>query len=109
MLGVDDRLAAVVGPRVRARGRETGAVGAGEREQPPSALALARDRIAEVRPRARDDLDLRGDQLASDPLAQRGVRGRGVAELLEARREVEGRRVENRELLLDPDRQVGCL
>src|SRR6266700_2224992 len=84
VLGVDDRLLAVVGPRMRTGRPERHALGVREREQAPPALALAFDRIPEVLAGARDDLDLRGDQLARHRLAQAGVGSRRSVELLEA-------------------------
>ncbi len=97
---------AVVGPGMRARRAERHAVLGGEREHPPAALALAGDRVGEVRARAGDHLDLRGDQLARDRLREPRVGVRGRAQLLVARHEFERLGVEDRELLLDPHRQV---
>ncbi len=106
--GVDHRLLAVVGPRVRAGRAELGVVGGGQREEPAPPRALPREGVAEVRARPRDDLDLRGDQLARDVLAEPGDRSRArVAQLLEAGREVERLGVEDRELLLEPDGEIG--
>ena len=109
MLGVDDALLAEVGPRVRAGGGEAGAELGGEREQAPAAVALGRERGEQVLPAAGADLDLGRDQLARERLGKRRVGLRGVAQLLEALREVERRRVEDRELLLEPDGAVGRL
>ena len=48
VLGVDDRLLAVVGPGVRAGRAERDALRGGEREQAPAPLALARERVVQV-------------------------------------------------------------
>ncbi len=48
VLGVDDRLLAVVGPRMRPGRAERDALAGGEREQAPAALALARQRVLQV-------------------------------------------------------------
>ena len=85
VLGVDDRLLAVVGPRVRACRAQRDSLRGGEREQAPAALALARERIVKVCAGAGDDLDLRGDQLSGDALVQQPLALRGGAQLLEAR------------------------
>ena len=70
-------------------------------------LALARLRVVDVLAAAGDDLDLRGDELARDRGGEdRIALGGGVAQLLEARHEVERLRIEDRELLLEADRQV---
>jgi hypothetical protein len=108
VLGVDVRLLAVVRPRVRAGRAERDPPVAGEREQALAQLALAPDRVREVVTAPGADLDLARDQLAGDRIRQqRVVGGRGVAQLLEARDEVERLGVEDGELLLDPDREVG--
>ena len=67
VLGVDDLLLAVVGPGMRAGRAERRPARLGEREQPPAALALLGEGLLPVGPGTRDDLDLRGDQLARDP------------------------------------------
>ncbi len=87
VLGVDDRLLAVVGPRVRAGCAERDAAGASasanrrlrrSRWRASASLQVAAD--------AGDDLDLRGDQLAGDALVQQRIASaRDVAQLLEAR------------------------
>ena len=110
VLGVDDVLLAIVGPWVRPRCAEGDPLRGGKREQAPPVLALVSERVGQVDARARDDLDLRGDELARDRRAQLGVRvGGGGAHLLVARDQFEGLRVEDRELLLDPDGEVGGL
>ena len=73
----------------------------------PATHALA-PRFELLRDAARPDLDLAGDELARDRLRQhRVLGGRGIAQVLEARREVERHGIEEGELLLDPDREVG--
>ena len=104
---VDDALVLPAAPRVRP--------GAAERK-----LQLARDtvdlaapllhggrRLAEVLAATGAHLDLRGDQLADDVRGEVGLECGGV-DLLEAIRERERVRVEERELLLDGDREVGA-
>src|SRR6202034_4682469 len=104
VLGVDDRLLAIVGPRMGSGGRQRGALLARERKQAPASLALSGERVSEILAAPGDDLDLRGDQLAGNRLSQERIaRDRGVAQLLKARHEVVRDGVENRELLLDTD------
>ena len=98
VLGVDDRLLAVVGPGMGPGGAERGAVGGGEREQAPAPLALARERVVQVGAGAGDDLDLRGDQLAGDALVQqpdRPPRRRAAPRSGAAGRACCGSRIEN--------------
>ena len=109
VLGVDDRLLAVVGPRMRSSGAQRHALAPASANRRPRALALAGERVVQVRSDARDDLDLRGDQLAGDALVQDAVALRGGAQLLEARHEIEGVRMQDRELLLHADGEVGRL
>ena len=106
VVGVDDALLAVVGPRMRAGGAEHHVVGRGQREQPSAHVALRvhRGRVSLAATGA--DLDLGGDQLAGDRPEQDRVRLRAVTQLLEARRQPEVRRIEDRELLLEADREV---
>ena len=75
-----------------------------KREQAPAAIALGRDRRCEVVAPAGANLDLRRDQLARHRVAQHRIVGRGVAQLVEARRQAEVAAVEQRELLLDARR-----
>ncbi len=107
VLGVDDRLLAVVGPRMGSRRSQRGALFAGQGEQPSAALALAAQRVGKVLAAAGDDLDLRGDQLTRDRLRQQRIALAGTgAQLLEARYQIQRGRLEDRELLLDADREV---
>ena len=107
VLGVDDGLLAVVRPRVRAGRPKLRCARARQREQRTPPLALAAQRVAEIVADARDDLDLRRDQLTGDVLVQQRIdERRRVAQFLEARGEVERLRVEDRKLLFDPDGQV---
>jgi hypothetical protein len=82
-------------------------VAGGEREQPLAGLALAAERVGQVLAAPGADLDLAADELAGDRVGQDRVVGRRVAQLLEARHELECVRVKERELLLEPDREVG--
>ena len=79
-------------------------------DQRPQLRPTLGDRGRNVRERlllARSDLDLGGDELADEVFLERGaVRGR--LDVLEAVREVEGFRIEDRELLLDGDGEVRC-
>jgi hypothetical protein len=107
VLGVDVGLLAVVRPRMRRRRAERDAARAGQREESVARVALAGDRVVQVIPPAGDDLDLAGDQLPGDLRVEDRVLLRGgVAQLLEARHEVQRRRVEDRELLLQADGEV---
>ena len=82
--------------------------GRGEREQAVAGVALAAQRVVEVLAAPRADLDLARDELAGDGHGEHRVfGGREVAQLLEARDEVQRRRVEDGELLLEADGGVG--
>ena len=78
-----------------------------EREQAAAALVLALECVGEVRALAGTDLDLGGDQLTGDRAGQHVVAVPPSAQRLE--RVDQGQRlgVEQRELLLEPDREVG--
>ncbi len=106
VLGVDDRLLAVVGPGMGAGCSQRRAVCAGQSKQAPAPVALTGQRIVQVGADARDDLDLRADQLTGDALVQDLIALRGRAQLLEARHQIEALRVEDRELLLHPHGEV---
>ncbi len=110
VLGVDVALLAVVGPRMGADRRDRGVVAAQVRDQPFARGALQRDRVCEVVAAPADDLELGRDQLTGDLRSQRRILGiGGVGERLEARHELERGRVEQRELLLQPDRAIDRL
>ena len=70
---VDDVLVAVVRQRVRAGRAERDAVLVGEREEAAARLVLAPAGVGEVLAAAGADLDLRGDQLARDRVAEQRV------------------------------------
>jgi hypothetical protein len=106
VLGVDDPLVLPGAPRMRARGGEERVTVGGELEQAGPCLALARDRVGQVLAAPRADLDLRLDQLAGHGLGQDLVLGRGGLQLGKAMFEGHRPRIEDRELLLDPDREV---
>ena len=106
VLGVDDVLIQVIGP----------GMGPGRRRGPapvrPRSRTAARGDplpiggVAEGLALPGADLDL-VDQLALDRQGEQLVAQAGRIHLLEPVLEVEDRRVEDRELLLDPDREVG--
>ena len=103
---VDDALLLPVRPRVRPGRAEQKPHRLDER---PQLRATLGDRGRDVRERlllARSDLDLGGDELADEVLLERGP-ARGGLDVLEAVREVERVRIEDRELLLDRDGEVG--
>src|SRR6201999_3433374 len=80
------------------------------REQPATQVALGAAGSGQVLAAAGPDLDLRGDQLAGDRLAQPRVVGGGVAQPLEVPDELERLGIEHGELLLQADGEVGgCL
>jgi hypothetical protein len=104
---VDDRLVEVVRPRVGTGRGQRQPLPVDQAEQAPAPLALQLCRLTEALGPARADLDLGGDQLAGGRLGQDLVALAGGVELLEAVLELERRRVDDRELLLEPDREVG--
>ena len=79
----------------------------GERLQLRAALRHPRRGLGEVGAPARAHLGLGGDQLADEMLVELGARRRSL-QLLEAVDELERLGVEERELLLDGDREVGA-
>ena len=103
---VDDALLLPVGPRVRARRAEQETHRLGERPELRAALRHRGGHIGERFLATRPDLDLRGDELADQMLLERRSARRRL-EVLEAVRQVQRLRVEDRELLLDRDREVG--
>ena len=78
-----------------------------EAEQPAAAIALGGERSRQVLSAPGADLDLRGDQLTGERLRQHRVSRGRRPQLLEAGHQAELLRVEQRELLLDPDGAVG--
>jgi hypothetical protein len=106
VLGVDDLLLLPGAPRVRAGGGQQHAAVGGQAEQPRARLALALRRLGEALALARADLDLRLDQLSGNGFGQHGVRRRRLLQLVEPLVERQRLRVEDRELLLDSDREV---
>ena len=105
--GVDDPLVEVVRPGM-GPGRPQRQPHAGDQlEQPRPALALAHDRLGEARGAPGADLDLGGDQLAGGRLGQQLVLLAGRLEVLETVRQLEADGIEDRELLLEPNREVG--
>ena len=109
VVGVDDLLLAVVRPRMRAGRAER------DRRAPRRARTAAGGgragramRVREVVAAAGADLDLRGDQLARDRLGQHRIVAPAASRSSSkrgARPSVAG--VEQRELLLEPDGEVG--
>ena len=106
VLGVDDLLVEVVGPRVGAGRRQRDAEALGRGEQPPASIALQLDRLGEVFGAPGADLDLRVDQLPGDRVGQDLVGHARVAQLAEAVHQLEAVGVHQRELLLEADREV---
>ena len=104
VLGVDDPLVEVVRPGMRPGRGERRVVLGRQREQPAAAVALALGRVGEGLTAPGPDLDLGVDQLAADRRGELVVGLGGVVQLLEAVLELERLRIEDRELLLDPDR-----
>ncbi len=102
---VDDPLLLPVGPRVRARRAEEQAHRLDELTQLRATLGQRGGNIHERLLAPGADLDLGRDQLADEMLLERRALG-GRLDLLEAVHEVERLRVEERELLLDGDREV---
>ncbi len=70
-------------------------------------LALELHRLSEALRPPGADLDLRGDQLSGRRLGQQLVLQAGGVEVLEAVAQVEALGIDDRELLLEPDREVG--
>ena len=85
--------------------REAEAERVDERAELRAALAQALGALRERVAAAGADLDLGGDQLADEVRLELGA-PRGLLHLLEAVDEPERRRVDERELLLDGERQV---
>jgi hypothetical protein len=107
VLCVDDVLVEVVGPGVGSHRRQGEAHLLGDAKQPRPPRPLLVGRLGEGLTAARTNLDLGVDQLALDRRREQPVAQAGRLQLLEAVLEVEDRRVEDCELLLDPDGEVG--
>ena len=88
-------------------GAEGDALLAGEREEPAAGLLLAGAGVGDVGAGAGADLDLGGDQLAGDRVHEDVVGLPRALEVLEARDELQRLRVDQRELLLEADGEVG--
>jgi hypothetical protein len=106
MVGVDDLLVLPGAPGMRAGGREQRVPIGGEAKEPRACLALALGRVGEGVPPPGADLDLRLDQLARHRFRKARIRVGRLPQLLEAVVERERVRIQDRELLLDPDREV---
>jgi hypothetical protein len=91
---------------MRAGGGKQRVVARRETEETLAGFALKGDRVSERLAPAGADLDLGPDQLAGHRLGEDRVRLGRIAQFLEALVEREGLRVEDRELLLDPYREV---
>ena len=102
---VDDPLLLPGAPGVGAGGAEEHVEAACELEELAPALAHHRHGLRERLAAAGAHLDLRSDQLADEVLFEGGALPRRL-QLLEAVDEAERLRVEERELLLDRDREV---
>src|SRR5581483_7740514 len=105
---VDDPLVLPSGPGVGAGGAELEPELAREGLELPAPSRHTRRRLGEVRALPRPHLRLRGDQLPDQVVVDLGAGGRGL-QLLEPVDEVERLRVEQRELLLDGDGEVGAV
>ena len=103
---VDDSLLLPRAPRMRAGRREPDAERIGERAQLRAPLADALHALGERVAAAGAHLGLGCDQLADEMRLELGAAPR-PADLLEAADEAERRRIEQRELLLDRDGEVG--
>ena len=106
VVGIDDRLLAVVRPRVRAGRRKRDAKLARKPEQRLAACTLRLDRRVQRLATPRADLDLRGDQLTGHRFGEERIGVGGAAHLGVARRKPERPRIEDPELLLDAYREV---
>ncbi len=109
VLGVDDRLLAVVGPRVRPGRAERDALRApASANSAPAALALARQRVAAGRRRRPEMISI--SEEISSPATPRAAAGRSAAPSRSSSKRGTSSsvsRVEDRELLLDADGEVG--
>jgi hypothetical protein len=104
---VDDPLLLPRTPRMRAGRGEQDAVVVCELSQLASAFGDTRRRFRERLAAARPHLDLGRDQLADKVLVELSAPGRRL-QLLEAVRERERLRIEDRELFLDGQGEIGA-
>ena len=104
---VDDPLVLPVGPRVRPGRGKTDPERVRERFELHTPLRHRRRDVGERLEPPGLDLDLGGDQLADEVRLEHGPLRRRL-QLLEAVDEVERRRLEQRELLLDRNGEVGA-
>src|SRR6266516_929322 len=102
---VDDALVLPAAPRVRAGTRKGDIEAVGELRQLRPARRHPLGRLPERGGAPGLDLDLRRDQLADEMLVELAAGGSSL-ELLEAVRQLERVRIEQRELLLHGDREV---
>ena len=103
---VDDPLVEIVGPRVGPQRRQRDSHALREREEAGAALLLVADRLREALAAPGADLDLGVDQLSRRRLGEQVILEAALVDLLEAVLELEGVGVRQRELLLEPDREV---
>ena len=103
---VDDPLVLPAAPRMRSGRRQADAQAPGQRAELSASLDHPLRGLEEGVATAGLDLDLRGDQLADEVRLELGPGSRRL-ELLEAVRQLERPRVEERELLLHRDGEVG--
>jgi hypothetical protein len=106
MIGIDDLLLLPRAPRVGAGRPEQRTVTLGEAEQPGARLALRGERSLKRVAAAGADLDLRRDQLTRHRPHEEVVVAGGSLQLLKARDERSRLPVDDRELLLDRDREI---
>jgi hypothetical protein len=102
---VDDPLLLPRAPRVRAGVCERNPMAVRELEQLRAPLAYPDDHVGERVALARADLGLGGDQLAGEHPVQNGAPG-GRVQVFEAVDEIVRLGIEERELLLDREREV---
>ena len=107
MLGLDDVLVQIVGPGMGAHRSQGQSHLVGDPEQPLAPRALPSRGVGEGLAPPRTDLDLGVDQFALDRVGELRIAQAGLLHLLEPMLEIEDGGVQDRELLLDPDREVG--
>src|SRR4029453_17478362 len=109
MLGVDDPLLLPGAPRMGARRPEHHPLPRDQLEQAVPTLLLASNGVREVRTLAGPDLYLRRDQLSGNRFGQHFVSLRELVQLLELADNRKVLRIEQPELFLEPDGEVGRL